>query len=246
MPKEKKSFANPISEEKSLTEHLSELRYRLIIIIATIIVCTITAYCFSRYILNFLTVPVQELVEYLTALRPTEGFMVTLKVSFLTGVVIASPVVLYQLWSFVVPALKKKEKRFFLTTILISPLLFLLGVGFAFKIVLPLGIRFLLQFTPPFVKDQFSLDFYISFLTPFLLAFGVIFELPLAVMILTKLHLISSQMLRKKRKHAIVGVFILAAFLTPPDVFTQLLLALPLLLLYEISIIISRICYKKS
>jgi len=242
MPVEEKS--SPSSPSKLLTEHLSELRYRIIFIIVSVIVCTIAAYCFSTHILNFLLIPIKELVENLIALKPTEGFMVTLKVSFLSGVVIASPIVLYQFWAFVAPALKKNEKKLFLPIIFISPLLFLLGVSFAFTIVLPLGIKFLLQFTPPLVKDQYSIDFYISFLIFFVLAFGVVFELPLVVMVLTKLGLISPEMLRNKRKHAIVGIFILAALLTPPDIITQLLLALPILLLYEISLLLSRIFYK--
>ena len=159
----------------------------------------------------------------------------------MTGVVVASPVVLYQLWAFIAPGLRREEKSWFLPLIFFSPLLFLLGVGFAFKIAFPLGLKFLIRFQTPSLEPLFSISNYISFITFFLLGFGSVFELPVVALVLTKLGLVSPHLLRSKRKHAVVILFILAAVLTPPDVVTQLLLVIPLLVLYEVSIWVSRI-----
>ncbi len=206
-----------------------------------VVVTSITAYFFSSSILAFLLAPTKEFLKNLIFLKPTEAFFVTLKVSLLTGVVVASPVVLYQFWAFIAPGLRREEKTWFLPLIFFSPLLFLLGVSFAFKIAFPLGLKFLIRFQTPSLEPLFSISNYISFVTFFLLGFGSVFELPVVALVLTKLGLVSPHLLRSKRKHAVVILFILAAVLTPPDVVTQLLLVIPLLVLYEVSIWVSRI-----
>lgn len=227
--------------KQSFVEHLSEFRRRLIICIIAVAVTSIMAYSFSSSVLAFLLAPTKEFLKHLIFLKPTEAFFVTLKVSVLTGVVVASPVVLYQFWAFIAPGLQREEKKLFLPLIFFSPLLFLLGVCLAFKVAFPLGLKFLLQFQTPSLQPLFSISNYISFITFFVLGFGLVFELPVVTMVLTKLGLVSPRLLRTKRKHAVVILFILAALVTPPDVITQILLVIPLLILYEVSIWVSRI-----
>ncbi len=231
-------------KEKTLVEHLEELRRRIICILISVGLTTIGAFFFSRKILNFLLFPLKDKLEKIIFIRPTEALFTTLQVSLFAGILISLPLILYHFWAFVAPGLTREEKRFFFPLLIFSVIMFLSGISFSFFIVLPLGLSFLLRFSSPQLKPLFTISHYISFLTFFLLGFGVIFESPLVISVLSRMGIISPYDLKKWRKQAIVIILIIAATLTPPDIFTQLMLAVPLYLLYEVSIILSYIFHK--
>ncbi len=224
-------------QEMSLVEHLTELRSRLLKSIAVVLIFSIGAYVFSERLMEFLTVPVGDLVF----LSPAEAFLTHIKVSVIFGILISLPVIFYQFWKFVLPALKKNEKKFFYILLPVSLLLFYAGILFCFFVVLPLGIRFLLNFGSPELEPMISLGYYISFLLALLLPFGLIFELPLVLNLMVKLKILSVKRIVSVRKYVIVLIFLVGAILTPPDVITQILLALPLIILFETSILIAKL-----
>jgi sec-independent protein translocase protein TatC len=226
----------PKGERKmGLLDHLEELRRRILCSIVSVIVCAIIGYVISQYVMDFLTVPVERLVF----LAPTEAFVTKLKVALICGLFIALPVLFYHFWRFVKPALYAHERKYVMLAVLFSTLFFFSGVVFAYFIVLPIGLRFLLSFQSDKLEATLSISNYLTFITKILLAFGVIFQLPVISFFLTKMRILKPQFLRRGRRIAIVLIFIAAAILTPPDVFTQLLMAGPLIILYELSIWVS-------
>lgn len=222
----------------TLVGHLEELRRCIIISLAAIVVTTCIAFWKIKQIVAYLIRPVGHVVF----LSPTEAFMSYFKVAFFVGIVLASPVILYQIWRFVSPALKDKEKREALLLLPFSIALFLGGAAFAFFLVIPWALNFLINFAGPEVFPVLSISKYLSFVVMLTIVFGVVFELPVAVLFLAKIGLITPSFLRKNRKFAILIIFIAAAVLTPtPDAFTQLLMAVPLMVLFEISIWIAKL-----
>jgi sec-independent protein translocase protein TatC len=224
-----------------LLAHLEELRRRLIKILLAIGVGCGGSYAFSDHILNWLT---QPLPQRLVFISPTEAFLVSLKIAFFTGVVVTLPFSLFQIWKFVAPALSQAEKGYAFSFITFGSLLFLAGILFAYYVILPLGLQFLLSYGSPGLQPMISVGQYISFCITILFAFGLVFNLPLMVMLLARMKLLDSRLLAKNRRYALLIISVIAALLTPPDVFTQILLAFPLLLLYELSIWLSRIAGK--
>lgn len=178
-------------------------------------------------------------------IHPTEAFFAYIKLAFFTGILLGAPFILYQVWRYVVPALYEHEKRYFRSSVAFGTLLFFAGVAFAFIIVMPLGIRFLIRIGGPQLQAVFTIGNYISFSMIFLLTFGLVFELPIVIYVLVKLGVVSRATLRAKRKYILVGAFGVAALLTPPDPFTQMVMAVPLLLLYELSIFLARFAERK-
>ncbi len=226
-------------------EHLEELRARLIKGLIAVLIAFIAAYFVSGYIIDFLNRPLLALEgSQLTLLAPTEGFMVRLKTALLAAIVIASPVVFYQFWKFVAPGLYRKEKRFIFPVVGWSVLLFLIGGLFAYQ-VLPFAMKFFHSFAGGGVENFWSLSRYITFVTYLLLAFGLVFELPLVIYFAARMGLVTPAFLRKKRRHAIIILLVLSAMITPPDIFTQAVLVLPLVILYEISIGLAVLAAKK-
>ncbi|MDD2401722.1 MAG: twin-arginine translocase subunit TatC [Clostridia bacterium] len=231
----------------TLVEHLEEMRRRLIISLIAIIVGTIVCIIFWQDIIySILMAPLDELEEGLFLLSVTEGFYTQIKTAFIGGLIISSPIVLWQIILFLLPALYKNEKKIFWCVFITSVLLFVLGVGFAYKYVLILGLKFLLVDFSGGLTPMISAAKYISFVITFLFPFGIVFEIPVVTYVLTKKGIITSQSLRKKRQYVVLIIFILAAALTPPDIISQVMLALPMLLLYEISIIISILIDKRK
>lgn len=218
------------------TGHLAELRTRLIWIFTSLGVGFAMVYPLSERLLIFLQKP---LGEKLIMISPTESFMVYLKLSFFGALILSIPMVLYQLWAFIAPGLYPSEKRYALPFVIFTTLCFALGAIFAYLLVLPIGLKFLLKFGGDLITPMISVANYVSFVGIMLLAFGFVFEFPIVIVFLTKLGLITPAFLRKNRKYALLGLFVIAAILTPPDVFSQILMAGPLWLLYEISILIS-------
>ncbi len=229
-------------EELPVTEHIEELRQRIFKSVIALVVGFLIAWPFKKDILLFLEKPLPEdLRGKLIFLSPPEAFFTALKVSFFAGILIALPVVLYQAWKFVEPGLYEHEKRFILPFIFFSLLFFFGGASFAYFVILPFGLRFLLGFMGDLLTPQITVGSYISFVIQMILAFGFVFLLPVVVWLLSKLGVINYRMLENNRKYAILVIFVIAAVLTPPDIFSQVMMALPLLGLYELSIWIAKI-----
>ena len=227
----------------TLVEHLDELRRRIFVSIAAIIIGACVAFWKIQAILKLLMFPP---VDHLAFFSPPEAFFEYCKLACFAGLFFASPVVIYQLWAFISAGLTQKERKMVLFALPFSVTLFLGGVVFAYFFVLPWALKFLIDFAGPNVYPILSMSKYLSFVIMMLLAFGIVFELPVVVMILSKLGIVTPSFLSRNRKFAIVAIFIAAAVITPtPDAFTQCLMAVPMLFLYELSIWISKLVYKR-
>ncbi|VBB04950.1 sec-independent periplasmic protein translocase tatc [Lucifera butyrica] len=226
----------------SLVDHLQELRRRIIIcLIAVTLTSTVSYFC-AENLVKIIAAPAGKLYF----INPAEVFFTYLKVSFFTGFLAALPVVLYQLWAFVVPALTKTERSLSFLLTPSSVVLFFVGILFSYFFVLPAGIRFFLSFATESLQPMFSLGEYLSFVISFLLPFGFIFELPLFILVLAKMGIINSAFLSRKRKVVLVLAFVVGAFISPtPDVFSQTMIAVPMILLYEISILMVKYLLRK-
>ena len=220
-----------------IIDHIAELRKRLIIIVSIVIAGTIGSYIYIETLIDLLLDPVRKLdFIYLT---PPELFLSYLKISLVAGIIITSPLIFWNIWVFLVPGLKEKEKRYLGLALFMGFFLFLLGGFFAYRVIIPITIDFFVKLSTPVIQPKFSFGNYTGFISSILLSFGIVFELPILVALLTKFNLISASTLRKYRKYLIVVIFIIASFLSPPDLISQLLLAAPLLVLFEISVLIS-------
>jgi len=229
-------------KEMTIVEHLEDLRRMLIICIVAVVVFSIVAYVFSDELLEVLLSPVTGAGYKPVVTTITEAFMTKIKLSIFAGFLCALPVILWQVWSFVAPALEKAERRYFVLFVLGSFLLFAGGVAFGFLGVYKYGVAFLLKFAGPELVPMLTIGKYISFTIYFLLPFGVIFELPLVSFILARLGLVSGTFLAKNRKYAFISTVVLAAAITPtPDAITCLLMTGPLYGLYEASVFIVRL-----
>ncbi len=231
------------------TAHLEELRKRLITSFIAVGVGFALCYGFKERLFQVLTQPLIRVMQDGETLIYTglpEAFFTFLKVSFLGGLMIASPVIIYQFWMFVAPGLYDREKRLLLPIVFLSTIFFVGGALFGYFIVFPYGFQFFLGFATETIRPMPSMKEYLSFSAKLLLAFGLVFELPLVITFLARLGIVSVPFLKKNRKYALLLFFIGAAILTPPDVVTQVMMALPLMLLYEISIIGARIFGRKK
>jgi len=177
----------------------------------------------------------------LQALRPMTYFFINLQIAFMSGFVLALPYMLLQIWQFVAPGLLRTEKRLALPILSLSVLCFAIGALIAYLLVLPMGLRFFLALEPPDMTSQWSADEYISFVLRLIFGFGIVFEMPVMALFLSKVGVLTAETMRRIRRYAIVVIFILAAIITPPDPVSQLMMALPLLLLYELSIWICKV-----
>jgi len=239
-----------MADEKSpFTSHLEDLRKRIIISIIAVAVGFLASYYFAEDIFTFLVKPLKHEMpseSWLIFTGLSEAFVVYLKVSFFAGIFLASPVILWEIWCFVAPGLYDHEKKYIFPFVIFSTMLFAIGIIFCYFIVFPFSFKFFMGYSSDIIKPMPSIKEYLSFSFKMLLAFGVIFELPVFVLFLSKLGLINDRMLRNQRKFAIVGIFIVAAILTPPDVISQLMMAFPLIVLYEISILVAKMFGKKG
>ena len=236
-----------IDEKKMpFLDHLEELRWTILWSLVAVVVAAIVCYIFSSDIITLLRAAGPDDLK-LIFLAPTEGFMIHIKVAMFAGLVVALPVVSYQFWKFIVPGLLDKERKLVPPIVFFTVLCFVSGALFAYFIIIPFGMNFLLGFqTPGELEANITIGKYLGFVVTIILVFGVVFELPVLSFFLTKIGILTPTFLSKNRRYGIVVIFILAAVLTPPDIFTQLMLAGPLLLLYEISIVVSRIVIKKA
>lgn len=233
-----------MSENKklSLVEHLEELRSRIIKSVVFIIVGIFGTYAFVDSLLPALIEPVGKLVF----IAPQEAFVARLKIAFFGGLFLSSPFVLYQIWQFVSGGLNQRERKYIRIFGPLSFIFFIFGVCFCYFIITPISMKFLLGFASDFMEPMITVSKYISFVGTLTLTFGVVFELPLVTLFLTKIGIITPRFLTERRKQAVVVMFILSAILTPPDVITQCFMAVPLLFLYELGIIFSKAAYRKQ
>ncbi|MCK4272099.1 twin-arginine translocase subunit TatC [bacterium] len=219
-------------------EHLEELRWRILKSLAVVVILSIVAYIFSKDLLNLLIKPVPPDIQ-LIFITPTGAFLVSIKVAIIFGLMGSLPVIFYQTWQFIFPGLLKSEIKMAVVLVLSATVCFLLGATFAFFVILPFGLRFLFSFQTVQLVPMPDISSYIGFAGRLFLAFGIVFELPLLSFILSKMGVLTPAFMRRQRRYAVVVIFIAAAILTPPDVITQVMLATPLILLYEISVWIS-------
>jgi sec-independent protein translocase protein TatC len=233
-----------------LTSHLQELRKRLILSFIAIGVGFVLCYTFADSIFNVLAIPLLKVMPKggsLIFISVAEAFFTYMKVAFIAGVILTSPFLLYQIWAFIAPGLYQKEKKYVIPFVLGGSLFFALGVLFGYFVAIPVGFQFLLGYATDVIKPMPSMKEYLSFSIKFLLAFGLVFEFPVVLVLLAKIGIIDAKMLARQRKYAILLIFIVAAAVTPsPDLISQVVMALPLMGLYELSILLSRIFGKKS
>jgi sec-independent protein translocase protein TatC len=249
------------TKESSMTliGHLEDLRKRLLKACLGWISATLVCYYFSQEIINFLVEPLAHCMSYkigrhLIYTDLSEAFLTHVRVACVSGFALAFPYIAAQLWLFIAPGLYKSEKKVFLSLLLLSPLLFLGGVLMAYYGIFPLAWSFFLSFqeNSTTFSDLFSSSYlplnleprvssYLDLSLSLMMAFGICFQLPLILLLLSRFHFIHVHHLRQYRRHAIVGIFIVSAVMTPPDIFSQLLLALPLIGLYELSILLIRL-----
>ncbi|RQD78288.1 MAG: twin-arginine translocase subunit TatC [Candidatus Syntrophonatronum acetioxidans] len=224
-----------------LTEHFEELRRRLVFSLIAVILASIVTFMYVDIIRETITKPAGIPLVFIT---PAEAFMTNIKIALIAGFLLALPVILFQIWSFLLPGLKSTEKRNIFLFALASFFFFAVGVIFAFYVIIPISIRFFLGFASEDLTPMLSFGNYISYVSGIVFAFGGVFQLPIVVFILAKLGLVTSDFLKKSRVYAVMLIFIVAAVITPPDVFSQVLMAVPMILLYEISILTAKMVGK--
>jgi sec-independent protein translocase protein TatC len=246
-----------------LTEHLSELRKRILVSVAVLGIAFLFIFNYSEELFNILTFPLKSEMKFdltkpffhikektpvsLVFLAPAEAFWMHMKVSFVASFIVALPVIFFQIWKFVSPGLLANEKKYVIPFVFSSTALFLVGALFCFTIILPFAMTFLLGYKTGSLTPMISVGSYVDFCMKFILAFGAIFELPLVIVFLAKFGIVSPGGLAKNRKYAILFSFIAAAVLTPtPDAFNQVLMAVPIIILYEIGILLSVVIYRKK
>lgn len=231
----------------SITVHFKELRKRLITTFVAFLLCFLICFNFAADLVQFLS---QMAIEYgyqLIYLAPTELFGQYIKVALIVSVSTVMPLLIFQIFAFCKPGLKEKEKKYFLQTILSGFGCFIIGLIFAFYIILPFMLRFFIEISnDSIIQASISISNYVNFIISILLMFGIIFEMPVVVTLLTRLHLVNPKFLKRIRKLVIVLIFIICAIITPPDIISQIMVAIPMILLYEASIQISSMLYRKK
>ena len=237
-----------VENEMSFLDHLEELRWRLIYAIIGIVIGSIAAWIFIEPLVEVVLLkPARDSGAILQNLRPFGQLFLFVQISIVVGIVATLPNLFYQLWKFISPALKQNEKKYIFSIVIFSTLCFLAGIAFAYFVMLPLALKFAVEFGTEAIKNEFAINEYMSIIISVMLAAGFVFELPMISFFLTKLGILTPAFMKKYRRHAIVIILVLAAFLTPgADPISQIVLAVPLVLLYEISIFISKITAKKS
>jgi len=223
----------------TLLEHIGELKDRLIVCAVAVLITTAIAFVFSFDLIRFLLVPSGQ--TQLTTLNPTENFATVFRVCLYAGVALAMPVILYQIYAYVAPALLPKEKRFVLTIGPFVLLLFVAGMAFCYYLLLPQALGFLLAFGGGVFDNQLRATEYLQFVTTFILAMGIVFETPAIIFALVKVRVLQRSWLVKQRRYVFLLSFLVAAVITPtPDPFNQLLVAIPMYLLWEFGLLLSR------
>jgi sec-independent protein translocase protein TatC len=239
-----------VAQEESFMSHLVELRDRVVRSLIAVVIAFAVCFYFSNQIMQFLSQPLYQALP--PGARPIvtdqAGFFFTLtKVSFLTAVLVSLPVIMYQIWKFVAPGLYEHERRFAFPLIFLTIFFLLLGISFAYAFVLPAAYKFFFSFAAKTGADNLQdLQKYWDFTLSIFFGFGLTFQVPVVQMLLVKVGIVTTQQLREVRRYVIVGAFVVAAVLTPPDVLSQFMLAIPLCLLYELGIFLAGFIKKRS
>ena len=236
------------SEEMTFLEHLEELRWRILKGLGAIMIFAVIAYARIDIIMEFMARPAQaqEVPITLQAIKVSDVFMVQLIASLLVGLIVASPIVLYQFWKFVSPAMAGAARWTGLVIVLFGTLFFLGGLLFGYTVILPFSLRFFSGLGDGTVANNYSIQAYFGYVSWMLLSAGLIFQLPVISFILTRIGLLTPAFLKHYRKYSMVGILVFAAILTPPDPVSQILMAVPLLGLYELAVLIARIFQPSS
>ena len=234
-----------------LTSHLEELRRKLIISGVAWLVAFLACYAFAEPLFDLIATPVRAALPKGTSLvfiTATEPFFTYLKIGALAGLLVSMPVIFWQLWSFVAPGLYQHEKRYIIPFVLASTLCFASGAFFGFQYVFPMAFKVLIEFGTGSgeLSAMLSMGAYLSLSSKLLLAFGLVFELPVVIFFLARMGIVDHKMLARNRKFALLAAFLTGAILTPPDVFSQTALALPFIFLYEVGIIVARLFGKRK
>jgi len=238
-----------IDEKMPFMDHLEELRKRLVRSLTAIGIGFVICYLFKERLYGLLTIPLNAVMPEGSTMIFTslpEAFFTYLKVAFFASILLTSPYILYQIWKFIAPGLYTTEKRYVAPFVFFSSLFFIGGSLFAYYIVFPFGFKFFLAFGTETIRPMLTMKEYLSFSFKLLFAFGIIFELPVFMYFLGKIGVVNSRTLKAKRKYAILLVFVTAALFTPPDVVTQVMMAIPLIFLYEASIWVVKLGEKKT
>lgn len=239
----------PHEVQQTLAEHLIELRTRLIRALAGVILCFVVLFPFAQEIYTFVAQPLMDALPGDNPMIATDvaaTFFVPVKVTFMVAFLIALPNTGYQIWAFVAPALYQNEKNLVLPLILSTVFLFFLGMAFAYYLVFPVIFHFLSAVTPAGVSMMTDIGKYISFVLGMFTAFGIAFEVPVIVLILNRTGIVSLDKLKEIRPYVIVLAFVVAAIVTPPDILSQIMLAVPLIILYEFGLFLCRFVRQKS
>ena len=234
--------------EGSLISHLVELRERLLRAVIAVAILVVPCAVFQDRLFTLVATPLIEKMPQGTSMiatNPVAPVMVPLKLAFMTAVFLAMPYVLYQVWAFVAPGLYKNEKRFAIPLVFSSIVLFYAGIAFAYFVVFPLMFAFLTTTAPQGVQMMTDIGNYLDFILLLFFAFGIAFEIPVATVLLAATGMVRVETMTKNRGYVILGIFVIAAFLTPPDAISQSFMAVPMYLLYEIGIVLSRSLVKE-
>jgi len=244
----------PVSPDDrlTLTEHLDELRKRIFACLLAVAAGVVVAAIFNGFVFDVLLRPLRQVpglpeqAYTITTFSPAEPFVVSFKIWLVAGLILASPLLIWQFWAFVAPAFTASERRAFYPVVLASTALFLGGIALAYFVVLPQGLGFLLTFGAGYFNVQNRASDYFTFIALFVLAFGVVFELPVVLVLLAKVGVIDDRLLRKNRRYAALALAVAAAVITPSqDAFSMLAMFVPLYVLYEVSIVLARLVQAK-
>ncbi len=234
-------FGKPREDELTVIGHLEELRKVCIVSIVAVLAAAVGCWFIADQVLAVLLDPVTSLGHNIVFIGVTEALMTKLKISVFLGFLVALPVVLWQIWSFILPALHKEEKKIFTLFVVISLISFLTGIAFCFFVIYRMGVSFLLRFAGPELVPMLTIGNYVSFTITFLMPFGLVFQLPLAAYCLTKLGVVTYEFLKRSRKYALLVILVIASLLTPADILSCLAMAIPMYALFEVSILVARL-----
>ncbi|MEK6629050.1 MAG: twin-arginine translocase subunit TatC [Bdellovibrionota bacterium] len=235
-----KEIVQDADKNMSLIDHIGELRFRLTRVAFGIFIGMIVCWGFSESIFNFIREPIKEFLPAggLVFTAPMDKFMAHIKIAFMMGLFLSAPFWLYQLWSFIAPALYKKEKKMAAGFIFFGTLQFILGLAFSYYVVLPMAFKFLMTFGGDIDKPMITIDHYLGFVTQTAIVFALCFQMPVVISFLGLIGAVSQRFLKEKRRYAVIAIAAVSAVAAPPDALSMILLLVPMWILYEISIIV--------